>query len=123
MAPKYKLFFDSSSESSLAKAESLRRHLEELRVKDVEIVDTASMTEQERFKAYSQALPAAISKHISIRQTFGSRSTPGFMFGKEPALLVYENGKLADVLPHKVKGRGRVEIEEYLTDGRRSDAF
>jgi hypothetical protein len=56
-----------------------------------------------------------------VRQVFGSKRHPGFLFGRGvPALLVYDDGKPypADVYPHRGRTRTvtiRAFLEELLT--------
>src|SRR5260370_37758727 len=83
--------------------------LEEFRSRgiDVKVVETARMSEQEIQANYFRAIEPSIRKKYSVRQTFGSRSRPAWLFGRAvPALLVQDSSGqgLADVFPHNESG-------------------
>src|SRR6266699_2936001 len=77
--------------------------LEEFRVR---IVDTASMSDAEIQDRYIRAAQPAVKKKYSVRQTFGSRSRSGWLFGRGvPALILRgRSGEAIDVFPHNDAG-------------------
>src|SRR5258708_7604801 len=84
--------------------------LEELRSQgiDVKVVDTARMSEQELWANYFRATEPSIRKKDSVRQTFGSRKRPAWLFGRGvPALLIQDSSGqgIADVFPHNESGK------------------
>ena len=85
--------------------------LEEFRAQgfDVQVVDTSRMSEEEIHANYFRAIQPSIQKKYSVRQTFGSRSRPAWLFGRAvPALVVQEpSGRVADVFPHNESGKIR----------------
>ena len=92
--------------------EDLCRHGVKIRV-----VDTAQMSDQERWTAYMGVIAPSVMKKYPIRQVFGSRRQSGFMFGRGvPALVVQTPpGEMAeDVFPHEESGR-IVTINESLS--------
>lgn len=84
--------------------------IEELRAQgsDVQVVDTGRMSDEEIQANYFRAIQPSVRKKYSIRQTFGSRKRPAWLFGRAvPALVVQEpSGEgVADVFPHNESGR------------------
>ena len=58
---------------------------------DVRIVDTTSLSDDKRTRPYFDAIVGAVIQKAAIRQVFGSRRNPAFLFGRQvPALLVYD---------------------------------
>lgn len=82
-----------------------------------EDVDTAEMTEEDRYKYYSRhAVVPSFSNRYAIRQVFGTRRRGGSFFGREiPALIVMANGDNSpmDVFPHQ-EGGNIVTIRDFL---------
>ena len=115
-------FYDSSTEPAdrdLSHILAILQELEQLGT-DVEIVDTAGFSDNERTTAYLDATVGAVIKQAAIRQIFGSKRNPGFRFGKVPALLVYDKSHTppicVDIYPQKqsmIDGARR-SIESYL---------
>jgi hypothetical protein len=84
---------------------------------NAEDVDTAKMTEEDRFDYYSRhaVVPSFVNRY-AIRQVFGSRRRGGTFFGREiPALIVMANGDKSpiDVYPHQ-EGGNIVTIRDFL---------
>jgi len=87
---------------------------------DVRTVDTVGFSESERTDAYLDAIVGAVIRQAAIRQIFGSRRNSGFLFGKVPALLVYDKSYTppicVDIYPQRqsiIDGATR-SIESYL---------
>lgn len=81
-----------------------------------EWIDTSKMTEEDRMRAYFDAVGPSVIKKYKIRQVFGSRRNSGWLFGKHvPALLVIDPEKQSpeDVYPRDEGGR-IVTIKEFL---------
>ena len=97
------------------------KKLEELGV-EASIIDTIGFDEHERTRAYLDAIVGAVVQQAAIRQVFGSRRDPGFLFGKVPALLIfdasYKSPICIDVYPQKqsIIDGNRRSIESYLDD-------
>jgi len=82
----------------------------------VRTVDTAQLSEDERYAVYARATTPAMKNKNSIRQVFGSRKHSAFMFGLGvPALLVKTStGEVVDVFPHQESER-IVTINDFLS--------
>lgn len=83
----------------------------------LEIVNTGTMSEEDRMHQYFRALMPSILKQYRVRKIFGSQRHAGFLFGREvPALVVWPDvgDSPEDVYPHEKMGR-TVTIYEYLT--------
>jgi hypothetical protein len=96
---------------ALERAEDLRKQGWKIRA-----VDTAQMTEDEKYAAYLRSTTPAMKNKSPIRQVFGSLKQSGFMFGLGvPALLVQSpSGEVVDVFPHRESER-IVTINEFLS--------
>jgi len=58
---------------------------------NVKIVDMDGYSDEERTRSYFDAIIGAVIQRAAIRQVFGSRKMPAFLFGGEvPALLIYD---------------------------------
>jgi len=82
----------------------------------VDKVDLSTLSEEEQWKLYNEAVIAAMISKCAIRQVFGSRRRSGWLFGhKVPALLVYRAmpNYPAEVYPCRRKGQV-VTIREFL---------
>jgi hypothetical protein len=82
----------------------------------VDKVDLSTLSEEEQWKLYNEAITAAMISKCAIRQVFGSRKRSGWLFGhKVPALLVYRAmpNYPAEVYPCRRKGQV-VTIREFL---------
>ncbi len=87
----------------------------------LEIKDTGRMPEEERMKAYIDALTPSVLQKYRVRKIFGSQRISGIAFGRGvPALVVWDDvqGFAADVYPHEEVGR-IITIHEFLTQGRK----
>jgi hypothetical protein len=74
----------------------------------LEVVDTASMSEDDRIDAYlSKAIWPAAKRNYKVRRVFGTKECPGIFFGEQvPALIVEsDEGEVLDVYPHRMSGR------------------
>lgn len=101
----------------LREIRAIFERLEELGVSS-EIVDTLTMSDEERTDLYLEATLPTARKKYQVRQVFGSKRHAGFLFGREvPALLVYESGKQypVDLYPHRSRGR-TVTIRAFLEE-------
>ena len=84
--------------------------LEEFRSRgiDMQVVDTARMSEQEIWADYIRAIQPSVRKKYSVRQTFGSHKHSGSFFGRGvPALVIQDSSGqgVADVFPHNESGK------------------
>jgi len=78
------------------------------------VVETAKMTEDERFGEYAKAIVPSIFNKYQVRKVFGTNRQSGIFFGREePALLV--EGKRNDIYPH-IKNGKTVTIEDFLKE-------
>ena len=122
---KCRLYYDATNPGTTWKnvepnegLETILARLKEFkRSRNLEALNTATMTEEERSKAYIQAVVPSVLKKYRIRKVFGSQRHSASAFGRGvPALLVYEdNGDVPiDVYPHENLGR-IVTIYEFLT--------
>jgi len=96
--------------------ETVPHLLEKLRGKgwDIESVDTANMTERQRFESYSRVTQPAVYKHYDIRKILGTNRRSACWFGAEvPALLATHNDSIGDAYPHR-KGNRIVTIHGAL---------
>ena len=99
----------------LREIRTILERLEKLGVSS-ELVDTMTMSDEERTDLYLEATLPTARKKYQVRQVFGSKRHAGFLFGREvPALLVYEPGKQypVDVYPHRSRGR-TITIRAFL---------
>jgi hypothetical protein len=74
----------------------------------IEVVDTASMTEDDRIDTYlSKAIWPAAKRNYKVRRVFGTSEYPGIFFGEQVPALVVESdaGEVLDVYPHRMSGR------------------
>ena len=89
----------------------------------IEIVDTATLSDEDVEVAYNEAVVPSVTRKHKIREVLGTKRRSAIRFGKGvPALLVYEDVSQPpiDVFPHKVRQgdsvpRWEVTIFEYLT--------
>ncbi len=93
-----------------ARIDEVLARIEELRSQgvDLKVVDTARMSEQEIQADYMRAIQPSVRKKYSVRQTFGSRSRSGWLFGRGvPALVIQDpsGNAVADVFPHNESGK------------------
>jgi len=96
--------------------ETVPHLLEKLRTKgwDVESVDTANMTERQRFESYSRVTQPAVYKHYDIRKILGTNRRSACWFGAEvPALLATDSNSIGDAYPHR-KGNRITTIQSAL---------
>src|SRR5258708_25883189 len=83
--------------------EAVPHLLEELRARgwDVEFVDTANMTEKQRFECYSRVTLPAVYKRYEVKKVLGTNRHSACWFGAEvPALLVTNTDSVGDTYPH-----------------------
>ncbi len=88
--------------------EAVPHLLKELRARgcDVESVDTANMTEKQRFESYSHVALPAVYKHYDIRKMLGTNRRSACWFGAEvPALLAADSDSIGDAYPHRKESR------------------
>ena len=98
------------------------KRLQELKA-NVKIVDTAGYSDEERTHPYFDAITGAVIQRAAIRQVFGSKRMPAFLFGRQvPALLIYDEAYTppicVDVYPQRrsiIDGTRR-SIESYVDD-------
>lgn len=96
--------------------EAVPHLLEDLRARgwDVESVDTANMTEKQRFECYSRVTLPAVYKRYDIRKILGTNRRSACWFGAEvPALLAAEADSIGDAYPHR-KGNRITTIHNFL---------
>jgi hypothetical protein len=81
-----------------------------------ERIDVSQMSDDELMDLYlAEAIPAAVRSKKRIRQVFGSRRHPGWLFGRKvPALIVCEGGRALEVYPHEDVGFRTVTIMQFL---------
>lgn len=96
----------------------IRALLEQLAAGGVqlEVVETSLLPEEALMEAYLEATKPSVYRKYRVRQVFGSKRRPGYLFGKGvPALVVYEGEDRypTDVYPHEEGGR-MVTIREFL---------
>lgn len=83
-----------------------------------ERIDTSKLSEEDRMRAYFDAVGPSVLKKYKIRQVFGSRRNSGWLFGKGvPALIVMDSSNQypEDVYPRNEVGR-IVTVSEFLKD-------
>lgn len=96
--------------------ETIPHLLEKLKAKgwNVESVDTANMTERQRFEYYSRVTQPAVYKHYDIRKMLGTNRRSACWFGAEvPALLATDADSIGDAYPHR-KGNRIATIKAAL---------
>jgi len=111
-------FYHDEQKSNIEEVSRLIKKLQNLKKKNIQIkiMDISSMSKDEIFKIYERAWRPSVYKKYKIRCVFGSHRQPGILFGKKPALLVYETEAEypTDVYPHDIHGKV-VTIEDFLT--------
>jgi hypothetical protein len=96
--------------------ETVPHLLEELRARgsDVKFVDTADMTEKQRFECYSRVTLPAVYKRYEVRKVLGTNRHSACWFGAEvPALFVTNTDSVGDTYPHR-KGNRVTTIHNFL---------
>lgn len=112
-------FYYDKQRSDVEEVSKLTEKLQNLKRKNAQlkIIDVSNMSQDELFKIYANAWRPAIYKKYKIRRVFGSHRQPGILFGKKPALLVYEaeSEYPTDIYPHDAHGR-IVTIDEFINN-------
>lgn len=83
-----------------------------------EWIDTSKLSEEERMRAYFDAVGPSVLKKYKIRQVFGSRRNSGWLFGKGvPALLVIDPDTQfpEDVYPRNQGGQ-IVTVKKFMEE-------
>lgn len=96
--------------------EAVPHLLEELRARgcDVEFVDTANMTEKQRFECYLRVTLPAVYKRYEVKKVLGTNRHSACWFGAEvPALFVTNTDSVGDTYPHR-KGNRITTIHNFL---------
>jgi len=82
----------------------------------IKLEERRNVTDEELYELYlGTVVPVSMQRKIAIRRVFGSARRGGYAdFGKGvPALLIYEDGSLADIYPHR-EGDREVSILDYV---------
>jgi len=112
-------FYYDKQKSDVEEVSKLTEKLLNLKKKNLQlkIIDISNIPKDEVFKIYANAWRPSIYKKYKIRRVFGSHRQPGILFGKKPALLVYEAEPEypTDIYPHDAHGR-IVTIEEFINN-------
>ncbi len=82
-----------------------------------EILNTDSMSDEDRLSLYHSVVPLSVKYKFQIRRVFGSRRFCGTYFGLQvPALLIYnESDGITDVFPKRFRGQFRT-ISDYISE-------
>lgn len=80
------------------------------------VVDASEMTREQAEQRYlDRAVPPSMAKRYQVKLVFGTNKYAGGFFGKGvPALVVLEDGRPADVYPHREQDGTIVTINDYL---------
>jgi hypothetical protein len=107
--------FPDNKDFNVQRATQLLEELSQ-RGHSYERIDVSQMSDDELMDLYlAEAIPAAVRSKKRIRQVFGSRRHPGWLFGRRvPALIVYDAGKVQEVYPHEDIGFRTVTIMQLL---------
>ena len=82
---------------------------------EVELVDTAHVTEKDRIGMYTRVALPAVYRHYEVKRMLGTNRHSGCLFGAEvPALLVTNGDSVGDTYPHR-KGDRITTIHAFLT--------
>jgi len=118
-------YYDSSvqpEDCDVKRILDILKRLQELGV-NVKVVDTAGCSDEERTGPYFDAITGAVIQRAAIRQVFGSKGMPAFLFGRQvPGLLIYDETYTppicVDVYPQRrsIIDGARRSIESYLDD-------
>ena len=110
-------FYYDKQRSDMGEVSRLIERLKDLKSKSLQIriLDIGNMPKDEVFKIYANAWRPSVHKKYKIRRVFGTHRQPGILFGRKPALLVYEADSEypTDIYPHDAHGR-IVTIEEFI---------
>jgi len=108
-------FYYDKQESDIEEVSKLIKKLRSFKNIQLKIIDVSDISKDQLFEEYSKAIIPSVRKKYKIRRVFGSHRQPGILFGKKPALLVYEAEVEypTDVYPHDAHGK-IVTIEDFI---------
>lgn len=98
------------------KWEEIRALLKQLEARGVqlELVETSSLSDEARMKAYVEAVMPAVRRKSRVRRVFGNKRRPGSFFGKgvQRAEVVKSDHK--EVRPMKMPGTVKLSVLALL---------
>lgn len=114
----YEFYYDPDDVSETPENQDLARAARRIREAGAayRVVDASKMTREQAEQRYiERAVPPSMAKRYQVRLVFGTHKYAGGFFGKGvPALVVLEDGRPADVYPHREQDGTIVTINDYL---------